>query len=225
MIKIVIFDGNGVLYDVSGAAKLFYSKMKEFLKRHKPNGATLEEILDRESRIWRDLDDATKRGKLSMRDAHLKVFEELGIPTGLIDEYEEMDRKAFATTVLTEPDVPEALRHIKKMGTHTALLSDSARPSAELKPLLEKLGIAQYIDGIFVSSEIGYEKPEKEAYEAVLKKFVAAPADSVFVGHDKEELAGARMLGIRTISYRGDPICDCVAQNFKQVESCIKGIL
>ncbi|MGC8623550.1 MAG: HAD family hydrolase [Candidatus Micrarchaeia archaeon] len=85
------------------------------------------------------------------------------------------------------------------------------RPSAELKPLLEKLGIAQYIDAIFVSSEIRHEKPEREAYEAVLKKFAAVPADSVFVGHDKEEPAGARMLGIRTISYRGDPGCDCVA--------------
>jgi HAD superfamily hydrolase (TIGR01509 family) len=52
----------------------------------------------------------------------------------------------------------------------------------------------------FSESLIGYEKPHPKAYLAVLNYFKVKPEEAIFVWHDKEEMEGARKLGIRTIS-------------------------
>jgi putative hydrolase of the HAD superfamily len=52
---------------------------------------------------------------------------------------------------------------------------------------------------VFVSGEIGYDKPDERAFEPVIQAFGVAPERILFVGDNPaNDIEGAARLGIRT---------------------------
>jgi len=70
--------------------------------------------------------------------------------------------------------------------------------------LFKKLGLkkGKHYDKLFLSHLIGYEKPHPKAYIKVLEYFKVKPEETLFVGHDREEIEGAKKVGIKTISWK-----------------------
>jgi HAD superfamily hydrolase (TIGR01509 family) len=69
--------------------------------------------------------------------------------------------------------------------------------------LFKKFGLVKgkHYNKLFLSNLIGYEKPHPKTYLTVLNYFKVKPKEAIFVGHDKEEMEGAKKLGIKTISF------------------------
>ena len=56
-------------------------------------------------------------------------------------------------------------------------------------------------DSIISSADVGIQKPDPQIYHAALHQLGLPVDQAVFVGHLKEELDGARAVGMKTIAF------------------------
>ena len=68
------------------------------------------------------------------------------------------------------------------------------------------LGLSRYIQRIYIGEEIGFSKPNRRAFEFVLRDLDAAAPDVLMVGDSIEnDIDGAEQAGIKAVLiYRGD---------------------
>ena len=69
-------------------------------------------------------------------------------------------------------------------------------------PKMKTAGIDKYFDHFFLSEDIGYMKPDRRFFEAVLRRLHAQPDECLVVGDDyKVDIAGAMAVGIPQVWY------------------------
>ena len=69
-----------------------------------------------------------------------------------------------------------------------------------LHQVLERLGLAQLLDGVVTSAEAGARKPATAVFERALAIASSSPDAAIHVGDSLEEdVAGARAAGIRPV--------------------------
>jgi len=82
----------------------------------------------------------------------------------------------------------------------TALLSNAWDDLRGL--LINKWGIDDAFDEIFISAEMGVAKPDAHIYEMVLEKLGVVPEECVFVDDFIENIEAARKLGMISIHFQ-----------------------
>ena len=115
----------------------------------------------------------------------------------------ELDRDAFfeaAYAHFAEAGVwdlyPEAAEVLKLLHERfdLAVISNF---DARLRMILEHLGVSQFFSHVFLSSEIGADKPDPEIYRRALQLSGAAPDKTLHVGDDPgRDWEGARSAGL-----------------------------
>lgn len=91
--------------------------------------------------------------------------------------------------------VIEMLEKLKGKGKNIYLLSNAQRIFTEYE--LYMLDIAQYFDGILISSDYGVKKPDRSFFEILLKKYQLDLKDCIMIGNDvKSDIAGAAKVGM-----------------------------
>lgn len=91
------------------------------------------------------------------------------------------------------PDVPDVL-HLLAPHFRLAVISNFDR---RLRAILEHLGIASFFDHVFLSSEVGADKPDPEIYRRALRLSGFAAIEALHVGDDpKRDWAGAAAVGL-----------------------------
>jgi putative hydrolase of the HAD superfamily len=100
--------------------------------------------------------------------------------------------------------VKHTLKNLKKRGFRIGALTDSTYTAENRRIVYQKMGINDYIDYVVSSHDIHAVKPDPKAFNAILKKMKAKRQESVFVGHAKDELDGARRFGLVTIGFNLD---------------------
>jgi len=124
----------------------------------------------------------------------------------------EEERKALlaridknADNVVAFPGGREALAGLKDRGFFLGIITDTMYPFERKMHWLEKVGVAEFIDRVTCSSVLGFHKPEPAIYLDALRQANLTPGEAVFVGHDANELEGARRAGMATIAVNYDP--------------------
>jgi HAD superfamily hydrolase (TIGR01549 family) len=216
MIKLLIFDVNGVLYSRDEMNRYFISWYSAFLKRHGKR--------DKRAvyRTWDVLAPKVKRGKMTLREARKEHLTILGIDGKHLEEYDLVDETSSRLAKPIDSTEVETLRKLKEKGYKLAALSDSLHPSSRVEKTLELAGLGNIFDKVFVSAETGHPKPEKEAYELVLWSFGVKPEETVFVGHDDDEMYGARDLKIIAVSYRESRKGDFLINRFSELLALVE---
>jgi putative hydrolase of the HAD superfamily len=100
------------------------------------------------------------------------------------DNFFEVAYEHFAETGVWElyPDVIDVLKQLHRR-FQLAIVSNF---DGRLRVILERLGISKYFGHIFVSSEIGADKPDPEIFRRALKFLGLQPGDVLHVGDDPE---------------------------------------
>jgi putative hydrolase of the HAD superfamily len=80
------------------------------------------------------------------------------------------------------PEVPGVLRQLQPRFQLAVVSSFDGR----LRLILQHLGISKYFTDIFISSEVGADKPDPEIYRRALKLIDMKPNEVVHVGDDPE---------------------------------------
>ena len=65
---------------------------------------------------------------------------------------------------------------------------------------LKRVGADKYFSGVFCSADIGFEKPDKRFFSAIIQKLGYHPEELVMIGDNyQKDIEGAKLSGIRTI--------------------------
>ena len=95
------------------------------------------------------------------------------------------------------PHVTEALAALRENGYRLWLLSNAQEVFTRYE--LNHLGITSLFDGIYISSQFGYRKPDVRFFRALLDEQKLDPGKCLMIGNDREtDIAGAKQAGIDT---------------------------
>lgn len=218
-IYVAIFDSNGVLLDGRESDEYFN---REAIKLLKAAGiATTAKTLDS---AWIKAMQGTTPGEDELYITMGRFVKLLRAPQDLQSAFVALHKSSAKLYRATEQDLKQSLMKIKRLGIYLAVLTDSINSKKDKEDTLAYAGLGGVFDEIFVPMETGHRKPDREAYEAVLAHFKAQPENAVFVGHDKDELVGAKLVGMTTISYKGHQGADYTAESFKDIIKILKSL-
>ncbi len=175
MIKAIIFDCFGVV--ITDALKVMVDKLS--LKDE--NRAKQAEALIHQS----------SRGLLSVEETNAQIAEVLDIPT---DKY--VRRKADGET-----KDQALLNYIKKLRQNykTGMMSNVSYGGLLRRFHADELN--EYFDASVASAEIGFAKPEPEAYEIIADELGVRLDECVFIDDRESYCEGARAVGMKAILY------------------------
>lgn len=90
---------------------------------------------------------------------------------------------------------------LKGAGYKVAILSNY---TAELRSVLEEQGILEHFDEVFVSSELGCQKPDPQAFAAVCNGLNIKSAEMVFIDDTTKSLETAKAVGYTPILFESN---------------------
>ena len=128
------------------------------------------------------------------------------------DNFFEIAYEHFAEAGVWElyPEVPEVLEKLRPPFQLAVISNFDGR----LRFILQHLGISKFFTHIFVSSEVGADKPDPEIYRRALKFIDLKPNEVLHVGDDPErdwEAASAAGLSIFRLDRRKNSLRDLLA--------------
>lgn len=181
MIKAIIFDIGNVLFRIDYPAVV--KKWSEI------SGLSEDHI--QESFKYADEHKAFERGEISEEDFSKFVSRSIGFELS-IDQFKE-GWNALLKEVW--PGLPELMA---KLSEHYQLvcLSNTNQTHCDAFQISYK-DVIHKLHKTFYSHEIGAIKPQKEAFEVVLKYLQVKPEEAIFFDDLKENVAGAEALGLK----------------------------
>jgi putative hydrolase of the HAD superfamily len=130
------------------------------------------------------------------------VVKEVFSPFGPFEDFDAYFEELFAYFARAEswvlyPDAKETLSALTERGIKLAVVSNF---DSRLIAILQGLGLAALFDGIFVSSSVGYAKPDRRIFDFVLRARQLAPETVLHVGDSiTNDVEGAANAGIKGI--------------------------
>ncbi len=93
------------------------------------------------------------------------------------------------------PDVAEGLPRIADAGIRLVTLSNGA--SAVAEQLLERAGLARYVEALLTVEDAHLWKPARSAYEYAVRQYGVVPKDAMLVAAHPWDVHGAQRAGLR----------------------------
>lgn len=95
------------------------------------------------------------------------------------------------------PEVAETLSVLERRGLVLSVISNF---DSRLIGILEGLGAAHWFEHIFVSSRVGYAKPDRQIFQTALERHSLEAGDALHVGDSEEkDLLGANRAGLKGV--------------------------
>jgi putative hydrolase of the HAD superfamily len=159
--------------------------------------------------VWDDafveLGPAVTEGRVSLADVYSKMIRDAGRKPSedLLRDLVGRDQQVLIECSEVYADTIPFLEMLKVRGVSNALVSNCAENT---RPLLKELGLADLVDAVVLSCEIGYAKPSSAIYRSALERLGVEAAGAVFVDDQAAYCSAAAALGMRAvqISRRGD---------------------
>lgn len=213
-IKAVTFDCWGTLITDSGFERAMAGRVEAIAEECGIDQTQAADLLDR---AWREHHgawvDARQYGSSGMARY---CFAELGMSDDeacerLTEALEEAGRLGSQQPLEGAVDT---LRLLREANLRTALVCDAGfTPGRIVRDFLTEHGLAQHLEHLAFSNEVGVPKPNPEIFRAALEAIDADPEETVHVGDLlRTDVFGARSLGMKTI--RITQITDDAARGF-----------
>lgn len=97
-------------------------------------------------------------------------------------------------------EMVELVDLLKAQGYKTGLLSNNTRENGEK---IRKSGLDKHFDAFLISAEIGYQKPEKDAFNLLIKELEVLPQELIFIDDSTGSLSQASQIGYQPILFTG----------------------
>jgi putative hydrolase of the HAD superfamily len=95
------------------------------------------------------------------------------------------------------PEVAETLSALERRGLILSVISNF---DSRLIGILKGLGAAHWFEHIFVSSRVGYAKPDRQIFHTALERHSLEAGDALHVGDSEEkDLLGANRAGLKGV--------------------------
>ncbi|MBM3668926.1 MAG: HAD family hydrolase [Actinobacteria bacterium] len=195
-IRGVIFDLHSTLIDQGSADEWLDSALVRAPVDLAPQERnTLVDFLDL---VW---ENARVHDPDSRRDLDPVLHEE--VFHALIDDGPGIDQ-ALATALYTTlldawhayTDAVPTLIELRSLDLRIGIISNVG---VSIRPILEREGLLEHVDGVTLSCEIGCVKPDARIFHEAANAIGCAPASVLMVGDSGKDDAGAAHIGMRTL--------------------------
>lgn len=129
------------------------------------------------------------------------VFDEILQEKGYQVETEEIEelcqnfREISLLYLSLYPDTIECLTKLKEAGKRLYLLSNAQRSFTWQE--LQRTGLIPYFDGILISSDEGYMKPDSRFFSALCERYKLNKEECLMIGNElQSDIAGAAAFGM-----------------------------
>ena len=141
--------------------------------------------------------DSATKGRLSLLQLYEGVVRDLRLtaePQALLDRHLAI-YKEFSARL--NQNVLTLIKRLRK-DYGVACLTNTEREIAELS---KTTGVFECFDRCYVSTELGFRKPEAAAYRLVLDDLACPPGQILFVDDRVENVQGARAVGLYAVQF------------------------
>jgi len=208
-IRALLFDAGDLLYYRPERGKYFTEFLDEI-------GLNSEEDYSHERYLLRQ---QAYRGEMNQEEYQREILGLHGIT-----QPEQVDNglramKKDENNVQFFEGVKETLLTLKDAGYLLGIVTDTANPLHAKLSWFEHGGFGHVWDAITSSLDVGVRKPDAKIYCAALEQLGVNVDQTIFLGHKKSELEGARAIGMKTIAfnYDEDAIADYYVENFADI--------
>lgn len=135
--------------------------------------------------------------EIDIKDVFIEIFKNHNISFNdqIIKDIAYEFRKATRSHLRLYGNVITLLELLKKNNKKIYLLSNAQ--SLYTLPEIQELDIEKYFDDIFISSDIGYKKPDIIFIQSFIKKHKLNKEDCIFIGNDlHDDITSANITGI-----------------------------
>lgn len=124
----------------------------------------------------------------------------LDVPRETLYRILDLEQQCWDQAMHVVPGAFEALDRLRARGLRTAVVSNAPFPPEFMHRQVQLGGIAERVDAVVFSSEVGRRKPAPELYLAALDLLGVGPTEALFVG-DRwlEDYEGPRRLGMHAV--------------------------
>jgi putative hydrolase of the HAD superfamily len=99
--------------------------------------------------------------------------------------------------------VVQKMRELQTRGFRIAILTNNVKEFGDNWRAM--FPVDELCETVIDSSHVGMRKPEREIYELTCSRLGVAPADTVFIDDNADNIAAARAYGMSTVHFDGDP--------------------
>lgn len=117
----------------------------------------------------------------------------------LSENWPEIYQEALKASVGADPQMYALVEELKEKKISIGILSNI---NDRYTKRIRGFGFYEPFDPCLLSAEIGWEKPDPKAYEALLKALDFPAKDVVFIDDKPENVIGAKNLGIDAILFK-----------------------
>ncbi|HWJ82983.1 MAG TPA: HAD-IA family hydrolase [Nocardioides sp.] len=137
-------------------------------------------------------------GRTSIEEALTGILHDLGSPIAgdALEGLVRADERLLHDLHVLHDDAVPFLETLRAADIRTAFVSNC---SSNTRPLLTALGLADLVDDLVLSCEVGAAKPEPAIYRVALDRLGVSAAESVFVDDQRAFCDGASALGIEAV--------------------------
>ncbi|HFU4115879.1 TPA: HAD family hydrolase [Streptococcus suis] len=186
MVKAVIFDMDGVLFDTEN---FYFQRRIEFWAT---KGITIDHLEPsffvggRASQMWeRVLGDDFEKWDVPALEEEYRL-------------YKEKRPTPYAETIF--PDVKHTLERLSKKGLPLVLASNTDR--VEIERAISEAGIAKYFDHVFSGMDCQAPKPHPDVYEKAVQALGVDKEDILVFEDSSKGIAAAKAVGLTVWAIR-----------------------
>ena len=206
MIEVILWDVDGTLLDFIAAEKAAV----QTLFREFGLGECTDEMVERYSRINKEYWERLERGELSKPEILVRRFADFfaseGLDASKAPEFNEQYQVRLGDTVVFCDDSYELLSSLRGRVKQYAVSNGTVVAQTRK---LRRSGFDRLLDGVFLSEELGYEKPATEFFDRVFAAIGEPDRERVLIVGDSliSDITGGNRAGIRTCWYnpKGEP--------------------
>ncbi len=163
---------------------------------------------------------AGRRGEISYKKVIEKYFKEIS-PRNykkLSREFINFENRIIKRYMKLCKNAKAVLSKLKQYPVFLICLSDTMYSIKKLRAILKTLGINEMFDKVYTSNYLKCEKPE--AFKKLKLNINKKP---VFIGHDQDELQGAKKYGFITVGLNSK--ADYVINSITEIPKIIEGLI
>lgn len=196
---LILFDIDGTLLDFDLAER---NALADTLKEY--NFICNDEILNRYHEVnifyWKQLEKGLIDKKQLAYKRYEQLFLEYGIKTDINTfNFKYRDRLKEGAYLLNN-----AMEICQELHGNKIKLGVASNGGNDIQiRRIKKIGLDKYLDYMFVSEEIGYNKPHKEYFEHIFQKIESVPKEKIMIVGDSltADIQGGKNAGIITCWY------------------------
>jgi putative hydrolase of the HAD superfamily len=199
--KLAIFDLDDTLIDFASTRRTAYAAMATALDRE---GVDAQAYLQACPAVDRALFALFEQGRLSRAGYRARRFAEpfaaLGLAPrdALVRELNTLFMDCVNDRPLLHDDALPVLQRLRAQGLHTAILTNG--PADGQRRKLRATGLADAVDHVAISEELGVSKPSAAAFHAVVARFAVEPGAALMIGDSPElDYDGAIGAGLQAV--------------------------